>query len=160
MGASRHTDQQAQEIYQDLLDRIAHAYTSDDFEAYARMIRVPHEVRSFGPRVEINTRAELRVLFDGLRVSLARRGIKDYVRTCLAAKWVSPTEIIGTHETRMIANNQIVEEPYPVKSVLRHIDGAWWVCSSDNALGTDSDFGTVLAHSNIRPFPRKKRNER
>ena len=137
-------DASAMQIYQDLLDRIAVAYAAGDFEAYSRMIRVPHEVSSLGPKVRINTMGELRVLFDSIRLHFEQTGITDYVRTCLSAEFVSPDEIVGTHETRMLARAQVVETPYPVKSHLRLIDGIWWVINSDNAVEPDKGFGRVL----------------
>ena len=138
---------QAKEIYQDLLDRLSCAYEANDFDAYARMIRVPHEVSSYGPKVQVNTMGELRVLFDSIRWHFAKTGVTDYVRTCISAEFISPTEIVGTHETRMLAGTQVVDTPYPVKSYLQLIDGSWWVCKSDNALEPDNGIGRVLSQN-------------
>jgi hypothetical protein len=137
----------AREIYQDLLDRVALALETGDFDAYARMIHVPHEVTSYAPKLVIDTRSDLRVFFDTIRLDLSRRGITDYVRTCVSAEHIAPDEIVGVHETRMLSGTQVVEQPYPVKSHLRLIGGDWWVCSSDNAVGPDHGFGRVLTQN-------------
>ncbi|MFC6639111.1 hypothetical protein GV827_08470 [Sulfitobacter sp. JBTF-M27] len=138
---------QAKDFYQDLLDRLSSAYEADDFDAYAQMIRVPHEASSYGPKVQVNTMGELRVLFDSIRWHFAKTGVTDYVRTCISAEFLSATEIVGTHETRMLAGTQVVETPYPVKSYLQLIDGNWWVCKSDNAVQPDNGFGRVLSQN-------------
>lgn len=151
MTSSLSKDASAKDIYQDLLDRIAASYDAGDFEAYSRMIRVPHEVSSLGPKVQINTMGELRVLFNSIRMHFEHTGITDYVRTCISAEFVASDEIVGTHETRMLSNAQVVETPYPVKSHLRLIDGVWWVCKSDNAVEPDKGFGRILKKNSTGP---------
>ncbi|MGB3245008.1 MAG: hypothetical protein WBB25_10765 [Sulfitobacter sp.] len=138
------SDDAAKAIYQDLLDRITTSYWDNDFDGLTKMIRVPHKVSSFGPVVPINTRSDLRGLFDNIRGYLLKNAITQYHRACLAAQFNSADEIEGMHETRLLVGAQLFEDPYPVKSVLRRIDDVWWVCESDNALEPDRGFGRVF----------------
>ncbi|UWR23204.1 hypothetical protein [Sulfitobacter sp. S190] len=147
MSEAAQTNAAAVAIYQDLLDRIATSYSAGDFDAYARMIAVPHEVSSFGPIARIETRADLRRLFDDIVTFQNTKAVTDYIRTCLAARFVADDRIEGVHETRLLSGTQVIEQPYPVRSILRLIDGNWMVCSSDNALEPDVGLGRILARN-------------
>lgn len=131
-------------IYQDLLDRISKSYLDNDFDTYALMLRVPHDVGSFNTGLRLETRQDLRLLFDNMRARFVQQGITDYLRTCLAAGFNSPTEILGAHETRLMNRTQVVEQPFPSKSILRLENGRWWVVASDNAIDPKSSIGRVL----------------
>lgn len=145
MSGAEHSDAYAKEIYQDLLERIARAYETNDFEAYSKMIRIPHEVSSYAPKVTLRTQGDLRKLFDNIRSNLAQMGITGYERTCVSASFVSCEEIIGTHETRMFSGTHLVDRPYPVQSILRLIDNVWWVCRSDNAIEPENSIARALS---------------
>lgn len=149
MSGTKRDTETARQIYQDLLDRIARAYETDDFEDYARMIRIPHHISSYGPPVQLDTKADLRALFDNVRTHFANLEVTDYVRTCLSARFVKDDEIIGMHETRILIKTRTLEEPYPVQSRLRFHDDAWWVCESDNALEPERGFGRVLKKTRV-----------
>ncbi|QUJ75468.1 hypothetical protein KDD17_10835 [Sulfitobacter albidus] len=137
--------EQAMAIYQDLLDRISDSYKRRDFSAFAQMVAVPHAVRSFGPTAWIEDRTQLRALFDDICTHQAANAITDYDRHCLAARFTAEDTIDGTHETRMLRGAQIAQDPYPVRSVLRRINGVWWVTESDNAIEPDAGLGAVLS---------------
>lgn len=137
-------DTQAMEIYQDLLDRICAAYEKNDFDALTAMIHVPHKVSGFGPVVPINTLSELRAVFDGVWAYFERARVTQYDRVCLAAQFNGPDAICGVHETRIVSGTQLLEQPYPVKSELRQIDGGWKVCESDKAFDPDHGLGHVF----------------
>ena len=134
----------AKQIYQDLLDRIGASYWENDFAAFSRMIHVPHQISSFGPVVPIDTQEDLRSVFDGIRNYFERASVTLYDRNCVAARFKENGSICGMHETRILSGSQIIEPPYPVKSLLREIDGAWMVCSSDNAFDPDRGVGHVF----------------
>ena len=136
--------EKAMEIYQDFLDQITDAYMKRDFDAYAQLIRVPHDLGSFGPRLEVRNHKELRFLFDSICDHLFSESGKHYVRTCLTAEFVHPNKIVGVHETRVVAGGLIKDGPYPVKGIMRRIDGQWWVCGSDNAIEPDDGMGRVI----------------
>ncbi len=151
------SDAKAQAIYQHLLDKIAETYFAGDFDGFARMIHVPHRIEYFAKAVVLKTRDDLRRLFDDICNHNTQNGITNIIRTCLAAQFLSKDEILGMHETRMIMTNQVMLSPYPVKSVLRRIDGAWWVCESDNALEPDEGLGQVLdRYTSTRKPPASK----
>ena len=160
MGVTETSDARALEIYQQLLDRITLAYETSDFEDYARMLRVPHDVSSFGPDIRLETRDDLQRLFNNMCNKFREQGITNYIRTCLAATFDGPDAIIGAHETRLMSGTHVVEQPYPVKSVLRKIDGNWMVCESDNAVDLKSSIGRVLAKTtsdrDVTPGPFSK----
>lgn len=137
----------AMEIYQDFLHQITRAYMARDFEAYAQLIRVPHDLGSFGPRLEVRNRKELKVLFDSICDHLTSESNGEYVRTCLTAEFVNPNKIVGVHETRLVSGGVIKDGPYPVKGIMRRIEGKWWVCGSDNAIEPADGMGRVIDES-------------
>lgn len=108
------------------------------------MIRLPHKVSSLGPEIILQTRDDLHRLFQSIRRHLDQTGATAYLRTCISAQFTSETEIIGTHETRVMMETHVVEEPYPVKSQLCLIDDAWWVCKSDNAIEPEKGMGRAI----------------
>lgn len=108
------------------------------------MIRVPHKVSSLGPDIILQTRDDLYSLFQSIRQHLDQIGATTYLRTCISAQFATETEIIGTHETRVMMGTQALEEPYPVKSHLGLIEDAWWVCKSDNAIEPEKGMGRAI----------------
>ena len=144
MNVLDQTDEAAQQIYQDLRDRIANSYRDNDFEALTGLIHLPYTVLSFGPVTVLENPTDLRKLFDGIRRYLSRTGITHYHRVCLVGRFTATDEIEAMHETRLLAGAQLVETPYPVKSVVRRFGDKWKVCESDNALEPDRGFGRIF----------------
>jgi hypothetical protein len=137
-------DQDALRIYQDLLDRIGASYITRDFDAFRRMIHIPHTLSSYGPKIRIDTTQDLRRMFDDICSKLKEQNIDTYMRICIAAAFEDQTTIIGAHETRLMNRAQVVEHAYPVKSVLRRFGDDWMVCESDNAIDARNSLGRIM----------------
>ncbi|AXI45414.1 hypothetical protein C1J03_04795 [Sulfitobacter sp. SK012] len=138
------SDEVAQQIYQEMLDRICVAYEMRDFDCFARMINVPHTIFGFGPTTTLNDHSDLREVFDGTCTFLATKAVTDHIRTCLVATFTASDEIDCMHETRMLCGAHVLEHPYPVQSILRRINGEWAVCRSYIALDPNVGMGRIL----------------
>lgn len=144
--------ERAQQIYQQMLDRIGAAYFARDWAYFHHAIAVPHTFVTFDGQHEIADADGLRRIFDSVRQMIAERGITNYARICEAALFRSEDTIEGAHVTYLLRQGQTVSEPFPSKSILRVIDGYWRVCASDNAIGGTDLMPMALRAAGIAPL--------
>lgn len=124
----------AKEIAEDLLHRTGDALISGDFEAFIDCFHLPHSVLTANGENKLETAADAERVFKSVREFHKRAGVTEMVRNSIAAEFCDPDTINATHETRLLSQNRFVEEPYPVFSVLRKIDGKWVGVSSEYAI--------------------------
>ena len=66
-------------------------------------------------------------------------------RHCVVAQFRNPDEVGATHETRLISDGLLIEEPFPTLSVLvRDAAGVWKIRSSSYYLPADSIYRAAL----------------
>ena len=128
------TDDEAKQIYQDLLDRIAQAYFENDFAYYVSIIGLPHRFTTGEKTHILETSEELHSSFNSFREYMIGIGITNFVRVCSDAFATPNGELIGTHTTHMIANGIRQGGPYLVQSALEWRNDRWVVIASNNAL--------------------------
>ena len=137
-------DASAVAIYQDLLDRIAHAMETRDYAQYQHYFAVPHVVETFEGRKEIADDRALRQFFDTLCAKLDNAGNSRMIRYCKAASFQDDTTIHGSHETRVVGHGHQIGAAYPAYSVLKLSGGQWRVASSQYAQAQGSFVDDVL----------------
>ncbi len=123
----------AQQIYQDLLDRIGSSIVFGDFESYRTYFELPHRFETFEKRLLISTLDELKSIFEGTCEHLRTIGIQELSRSCTLAEFSDPQTIKGCHDTRLIAPDNRVMDGYSALSTLRLRNGAWRVAESQYA---------------------------
>lgn len=100
-------DAEARRIYQDVLDRMNQAYFDGDLGVYRQLVHLPFTLSTFDSKVELTTPDEVGLMFRNLRLFLSSKNITSYIRVCIAARFLDPDTIEGTHEQsswRMRAN--------------------------------------------------------
>lgn len=131
----------ARDVSEYLLARTGQAYATGDFDLFAACFVLPQWMETFEGRRLIATTEDLRQLFDGVRAHFDRLGVTDLVRHCIAAEFRDPDTVEATHESRLLAGNRLVQQPYPCFSVLKRTDAGWQVAGGQYAIPD------ALAHS-------------
>lgn len=122
---------EASAVSEYLLDRTGQALDVGDFDTFRDCFLLPQVMETFSGRREIRSTEDLRSIFDNVRGGLAASGVTHMVRRCLSAEYRDPRTIAATHETRLIRTGAILaRDPYPVFSLLRHVDGDWRIAYS------------------------------
>lgn len=128
----------AKQIYQELLDRLSEAYMREDFDYFRSMIHTPHEFVTKSGETILNDDEGLHRAFITFRRYMDSQGMTDFVRTSKSARFVSETEIEGTHVSHLVCGTKWIEEPYLVMSQLKVIDGIWKVYASYHEINDKS----------------------
>lgn len=126
------TDPQA--IHQALLDRTGAAYVMGDFDSFAACFLLPQHVATHDGTRYLETRDDLRAMFDSMRAFFAARGVTHLDRHSTAAEFDGPDTISATHHSRFMAGVVVVQTAYPAHSILKWHDGAWKVAFSQYAV--------------------------
>ena len=147
------TPERAQRLYQEMLDRMGAAYESGDFEDYCEVIEAPFTLATFDHTITMQTRSDLRVMFDAFRKRLEQVGVTQFVRTCLAAQFHGPDRIEGTHVSSCLRDGTYIEDPFPVTSIMNRRGATWRAASSQNALPDPSLFTQVMVEAGQKICP-------
>ena len=105
-----------------------------DFAVFRGCFSLPQTLEAFDGRRLVETPADLRDVFDGVRSHFSNLGVTFLERHCVEASFSNPDTVLATHESRLISGSTLVQRPYPVFSVLRRIDGDWKITHSKYAI--------------------------
>jgi hypothetical protein len=125
--------QSAQEIFQDLLDRINEAMQAREFGVFADTHIVPYRLETFEGRLFLETKAELERLYGDLLAELDVLNVQRIESICSKAEFLDPDTISGFHETKLIVKGMHIMQSYFALSTLKRVDGAWRVASGQYA---------------------------
>ncbi|WP_126623141.1 hypothetical protein [Oceaniglobus ichthyenteri] len=128
----------AKAIGQDILDQISAAYHAKDFEAFAKVIDLPHTIITFEHTLTIKTKPDLHEVFRAVVRFMRQNNVTDGVRTCLAARFIAPDRIEATHETHFLSRGHRICPPYPSLLIYIRRDGQWKMQSANNAIDTQT----------------------
>ena len=126
------TEKQAEDIYQDLLDRIGASYFDNDYVSFRTAMAVPHTYSSDAKEQTIDSYEQLEVAFHSFREYLQGMGVTEMHRECTGATVLGDCKIIGGHTTALRRDGVNVQEPYGVWATLKMTDEGWKVASSVN----------------------------
>jgi len=127
-------NQAARQISEDLLERSGASLVQGDFETFADCFLLPQDMETFEGRRSIETRDQMREIFEAVRQFHQRSGVTELVRHCVEAEFRTEDIVEATHESRLVAGERLIQRPYPVFSVLKRVDGVWRVASSQYAI--------------------------
>ncbi|MEL7211591.1 MAG: hypothetical protein AAGK92_02945 [Pseudomonadota bacterium] len=133
------------DISNDLLERTGAAMLSGDFDAFADCFELPQEMDTFHGRNLVETREDLRAIFDAVRQYYRSMGVTGMARHCVEAAYVDPDTVQATHQSRLLAGAELVLTPYPALSVLKQRGGVWRVASCQYAISDAPDLNDALA---------------
>lgn len=121
----------AKDVSEMLLARTGEALLSGDFDSFVTCFSVPYALETFQEQRTLTSHAAFRETFDAVRNHLTQQRVTLMARHCVSAEFRSQDEIAATHETRLISDGILIQDPYPALSVLeRGADGAWRIIST------------------------------
>lgn len=138
----------AREIAEDLLARSGHGLITGDFDVFCECFALPTAMETFEGRRVINTRDELKTAYNTVCAYYEKVGTTELVRHIVDAEFRNPTSIVSTHQAKIVADAELVQQPYDVLSVIELIDGAWRIRHSEYAIVDSEEHNTALTGLN------------
>ena len=124
----------ARGIAEDLLQRIGRALMDRNFGLFQSCFLLPQVMESFSGRREVETTDDLKAVFMGVCAHLDNLDVKTPQRRCIVAEFQDTETAHSTDESRLISGSELVQRAYRVFSILRHVDGTWFVWHSKYAV--------------------------
>ncbi len=146
-------EEEARAVVQHLLDVTGAAYAARDFAAFAPHFLVPGDVHSFGAVRLIADLADLHDLFTEIMAYFDGIRLTALERECIAAEFDGPDKIKATHVTRMMCGNDLLATPFAGFSLLRRVEGAWKIASSQYATDDTRLAEALMKSWGARPCP-------
>ncbi|MCK0095546.1 hypothetical protein MWU60_08175 [Yoonia sp. F2084L] len=145
----------AKDIAEALLETTGNALMSGDFDAFAAVFHAPQVMATMAGPVHMETVDDMRRAFDGMHEHLTAMGVTHMYRTVVAAEFKAPSMIESTHVTELLQDGKRLNEPYPVFSVLKMIDGNWKVTGGEYALEASNGQALAISRADAshRPEP-------
>lgn len=112
---------------------------------YVTRFHLPLTLETTSGSRYFETEADLHAIHDELCAHFKMIGATDHVRRVLAAEFRSEDIIHSTHESRVIQQGVLLNEPYVAFSVLRRGPHAWQVADCSYAMPVSDAHGAVLA---------------
>ncbi len=134
----------AREIAEDLLARTGQGLITGDFKLFGDCFALPKEMETFEGRRVIRTQAEMESVFNDVRAYYAKIGMTHMERHVVDAEFRNPTSIVSTHQSRLVADYELVQQPFDVLSVIELIEGAWRIRHSQYAIVDSEDHNIAL----------------
>lgn len=134
----------ARDIAEDLLDRSGRGLTQGDFKLFECCFTLPKEMETFGGRRVIRTREEMKAVFNDVRAYYRKIGMTRVDRHVVDAEFRNPTCIVSTHQSRVYAGDELIQQPFDVLSVIELLEGAWRIRHSEYAITDSADHNSAL----------------
>jgi hypothetical protein len=139
--------QTAKQIAEETLELTGKALLGNDFATFERCFHLPHSIETPDHKRVLQTREELRAVFDRVAEDYARKRVTQLVRYCEVAEFENDSRINATYLSHMLAGDQRVSDPFPIFSVLEFIDDRWQCKASQYAVDTQTTVGRAIAAS-------------
>ncbi len=120
-----------------------------DFDEFAAYFALPQRIGTFDGSRVLTTRTELRDTFEAVRAHYKRLNVTDMARHCADAIFVDDRTIQSTHVSRLLSGPLLVQEAYPVLSILRKTDAGWRIVSSQYAAPGKAGLNAVLLGARV-----------
>lgn len=135
----------ASDISSALLMRTGQSIMSGAFDDFAACFALPYRVETVESARILNTTDDLRATFEGVRAHLLQKGVTLMSRHSIAAEFRGTDQIAATHETRLMRDGDLVQEPYAAFSVLkRDADDLWHIYSTSYVITDSPGLNTAL----------------
>ncbi|MGP6088401.1 hypothetical protein [Antarctobacter jejuensis] len=155
MYNSQADDAEAQEIYQDLLDKIAQHFWARDWVGLEPCFMIPNRVSSKDAERVFDDYTTWTPVLNAARDSYDRIGAKEYHRLCRGAHFTNDnrTSLTGQHITYIMRDAQFVIPPYMAYLTAVYHDGHWRAASLHTDK-RDADLPTIHPELRSPPEPR------
>jgi hypothetical protein len=122
-------------IYQEHLDTMTAALLAGEFDTFERRVSYPLTVRTLSNDFIVEARPKCECMFRDMHSCLHADGITEIIRIATSARFVTPDEIIGSHESHKMRGAVRATPPYENHVRLaRGEDGLWRATHCANAV--------------------------
>lgn len=135
----------ASEIAERLMHRTGAAIMSGAFDTFAECFALPYHIETVQGAQVMSSREDLYRTFVDVRGHMTRKGVTLMSRSSIAAEYRGKDQIAATHETRLMRDDELVQEPYPAFSVIkRDQDGVWRIHATSYMIPDSPGLNTAL----------------
>lgn len=135
----------AQEVSEHLLDLTGQALMSGDTQMFLDALTFPYDLETASGTRTYEGPEQIQEVFQAVHGHFQQMRVTLLARHCVAAQFRSDDEVVATHETRLISDGLLIEEPFPTLSILvRDAAGAWKIRSSSYYVPADSIYRAAL----------------
>lgn len=125
----------AEEIADDLLYRTGQGLKNGNFEEFYECFEIPQVMETLEGEILMRTEDDVRASFESVRAYFKDNDVKDVVRTVVSAEFLDEETIGATHVSRLMqTGGKLFRNPYPVYSIIKHLDGGWKIMTNTYAI--------------------------
>lgn len=140
----------AEDIADALLQRTGLAFLTGDADAFVTCFSLPQVFETERGKIDVTNRGQLVRMFEAARGYYNSHGVTDIDRAIVHAEFKSDDTICSTHESRLLMGTSLVQEPYPVFSIIRRFETRWLISSRVYGATNDSVAGRALNAAFVR----------
>ena len=134
----------AKDLSNAVLERLGHAFTSEDFDLFKSCVVLPLTVETFDGTRVIDSDTALQALYCAIQLHHRNTGVTDMVCHCIESEFKDPNTVVSTFETRLLNGTTMTQNPFPVFSVLTRSGGNWKLSSMTYAICDRPDHNFLL----------------
>lgn len=142
-------DDGAMEVSDFVLDATGAAYMARDFEAWAKWFHLPQTAGTFNGDRVIETRDELKDIFDAMCQHFDAMGVVELRRKTLEARFLDEDTLQATFSSRRVLRGHVFSDEMIAHGFLNRINGEWRITEYRYATD-DSDFMRAI-HAGKKP---------
>ena len=124
-NAKGRSNEEAKEIFQEVLDRVSKAVLEYDEATLRDVIILPTRMTTQNAEIVFETVEDWLTLTLRVHRGLASLGVNHYVRLVQSAEFLSDSYIEGVYDTHSLCNAIPMAPAYTNRSTLKLVDGAW-----------------------------------
>lgn len=132
-------------VGQDILD--------GDFDTFSGIFHLPQAVDTLSGSACIETRDDLRAVFERVRAYHRDRGVTRITRRCVAAARRDADTIAATVECTLVARTRRLLGPFSLLTLLRRFDGNWKIVSVQYIIPRAPDLNRAISAPPDQPSP-------
>ena len=128
-----------------LLDVTGAAYMARDFDAFSVWFHLPQIVGTFEGDRNLETRDDLRMIFDAMCAQFDAMGVLELHRETLEAQFLDPDTVQSTYRAQQVMRGHVYGPETIAHGLLGRRDGQWRILESRYAT-SDAAIARALRH--------------
>lgn len=139
----------AKDVAEHMLDVTGEAYRTGNPEMFSNCFSVPQYIDTFEGRRHLATKSDVTDVFQAMHRYMNSIGVTDLVRHCKSAVYFDQNTVHHTHETRLIKDNILLQDPFTAFSTLKRFPDGWKITFSQYAITDAPAINEVLSGASI-----------
>ena len=134
----------AQMIADNWTERIRLSLLNDDITLFEARMALPCDIETFDGQKHLTTSEDREDFFQAVCAYHKKSGVSEIDRHVLEAVFNDTEKITLACETRLLNGTALLQDPYPVFSILKLTDGCWKVVKMTFAITDRNDHNAAL----------------